>query len=121
MRVFAAPGKKAPRIKYSGSKYSGPKVVNNVGGNGKNFLSDILGTVVNTVTLPIRMVGSLFKGKGLSGGRRLRRGFKVLKGRTGYRGRTTGTHKKRFSKKTKGKSWWVRAHRRKGHIRGGGD
>ena len=102
MRVFAAPGKKAPRIKYSGNKYSSPKVVNNISGKGKNFLSDILGTVVNTVTLPIRMVGSLFKGKGLSVGRCRRRG--ILKGRTGYRGLRTGTHKKRFVKKTKGKS-----------------
>ena len=58
MRVFAAPGKKKPLPPR------GPKVVNNIGGNGKNFLSNLLGAVVNTVTLPIRLVGSIFKGKG---------------------------------------------------------
>ena len=102
MRVFAAPGKKKAPTKPR------PKVVNNIGGTGKNFLSNILGTVVNTLTLPVRLVGSIFKGKGrgkldnLSGGRKghIPKKFRAL------------IHPKKTS-------WWVSAQKRRRHRRGG--
>ena len=98
MRIFKAPGKKkAP-----------PKVIQNLGGNGKNFLSNILGTIVNAVKLPLRLISSAIAGKGrklksgnLTGGRRLRR-------------RKDGRRKP-----GKKKSWWVKADHRRAHDRGG--
>ena len=113
MRIFKAPGKKqTPYLHGKGGIGKFFNKIFNAGLEPLNWAEKLKKKLKFTVTPQ----GKVASKTSLSGGRRRR--FRV---RTGYKGLRVGTHKKRFGKKTKGKSWWVRAHRRKTHMRGGGD